>query len=109
MRSSMLKGIMPLLGALLIGSVAGYVLRDSTRAALAQAAAQTGAGQAEKTTRTPVGGKASDTGPATVSVRYIVNDVDAAIEFYTEHLGFRVDLHPAPGFANLSRATSAFC
>ncbi|HEX2223415.1 MAG TPA: VOC family protein [Thermoanaerobaculia bacterium] len=39
----------------------------------------------------------------TVSVRYIVNDVDAAIEFYTRHLGFRVDLHPAPGFASLSR------
>jgi catechol 2,3-dioxygenase-like lactoylglutathione lyase family enzyme len=38
-----------------------------------------------------------------VSVRYIVDDVDAAIAFYTEHLGFRVDLHPAPGFANLSR------
>jgi len=39
----------------------------------------------------------------TVSVRYIVNDVDAAIAFYTRHLGFVVDLHPAPGFANLSR------
>jgi len=39
----------------------------------------------------------------TVSVRYIVNDVDAAIKFYTELLGFRLDLHPAPGFASLSR------
>lgn len=38
-----------------------------------------------------------------VSVRYIVNDVDAAIPFYTEMLGFQVDLHPAPGFASLSR------
>lgn len=38
-----------------------------------------------------------------VSVRYIVDNVDAAIAFYTEHLGFRVDLHPAPGFASLSR------
>ena len=37
------------------------------------------------------------------SVRYIVTDVDAAIAFYTEHLGFRVDLHPAPGFAQVSR------
>jgi catechol 2,3-dioxygenase-like lactoylglutathione lyase family enzyme len=40
---------------------------------------------------------------ATVSVRYIVNDVDAAIKFYTQLLGFEVDLHPAPGFAVLSR------
>ena len=39
----------------------------------------------------------------TVSVRYIVADVDAAIAFYTGHLGFAVDLHPAPGFARLSR------
>jgi catechol 2,3-dioxygenase-like lactoylglutathione lyase family enzyme len=40
---------------------------------------------------------------ATASVRYIVDDVDAAIAFYTQHLGFDVDLHPAPGFAVLSR------
>jgi catechol 2,3-dioxygenase-like lactoylglutathione lyase family enzyme len=39
---------------------------------------------------------------ATVSVRYIVDDVDAAIAFY-EQLGFRVDMHPAPAFAMLSR------
>jgi catechol 2,3-dioxygenase-like lactoylglutathione lyase family enzyme len=38
-----------------------------------------------------------------VSVRYIVNDVDEAIAFYTEMLGFQVDLHPAPGFASLSK------
>ena len=38
-----------------------------------------------------------------VSVRYIVTDVDAAIAFYTDMLGFKVDLHPAPGFARLSR------
>jgi catechol 2,3-dioxygenase-like lactoylglutathione lyase family enzyme len=40
---------------------------------------------------------------ATVSVRYIVHDVDAAIAFYTERLGFGVELKPAPGFAVLSR------
>jgi catechol 2,3-dioxygenase-like lactoylglutathione lyase family enzyme len=39
----------------------------------------------------------------TVSVRYIVDDVEAAIGFYTELLGFEVELHPAPGFAMLSR------
>jgi catechol 2,3-dioxygenase-like lactoylglutathione lyase family enzyme len=38
-----------------------------------------------------------------VSVRYIVADVDAAIAFYTERLGFHLDLHPAPGFARLAR------
>jgi len=40
---------------------------------------------------------------ATVSVRYIVNDVDAAIDFYCQHLGFREEMHPAPTFAMLSR------
>ena len=40
---------------------------------------------------------------ATVSVRYIVNDVDAAIAFYTNHLGFAEVMHPAPAFAMLSR------
>ena len=39
----------------------------------------------------------------TVSVRYIVDDVEVAIGFYRDRLGFRVDLHPAPGFASLSR------
>lgn len=38
-----------------------------------------------------------------VSVRYIVDDVDKAIPFYTEMLGFQVDMHPAPGFASLSK------
>jgi len=39
----------------------------------------------------------------TVSVRYIVDDVDAAIAFYTRQLGFSVDMHPAPTFAMISR------
>ena len=38
-----------------------------------------------------------------VSVRYIVDDVDAAIPFYTSMLGFKLEMHPAPGFARLSR------
>ena len=38
-----------------------------------------------------------------VKVRYLVNDVDVAIPFYSELLGFKVDMHPAPGFASLSR------
>ncbi len=38
-----------------------------------------------------------------VQVRYIVTDVDAAIAFYCERLGFHLDMHPAPAFAMLSR------
>ncbi len=40
---------------------------------------------------------------ATVQVRYIVDDVDAAIEFYEGMLGFEVIMHPAPPFAMLGR------
>ncbi len=39
---------------------------------------------------------------STVSVRYIVDDVDAAIEFYCRRLGFQEVMHPAPTFAMLS-------
>jgi catechol 2,3-dioxygenase-like lactoylglutathione lyase family enzyme len=39
----------------------------------------------------------------TVQVRYIVRDVDAAIEFYTRHLGFTLLMQPAAPFAMLSR------
>ena|SRR2546425_1870964 len=38
-----------------------------------------------------------------VNVRYIVSDVDAAISFYTDMLGFELKMHPAAGFASLSR------
>jgi catechol 2,3-dioxygenase-like lactoylglutathione lyase family enzyme len=38
-----------------------------------------------------------------VQVRYIVHDVDAAIDFYTRLLGFKLEMHPAPAFAMLSR------
>ena len=40
---------------------------------------------------------------ASVQVRYIVLDVDAAIEFYTTRLGFTLVMHPAKPFAMLSR------
>ena len=42
-------------------------------------------------------------GVATVSVRYFVDDVDAAIAFYRDLLGFEVVMHPAPPFAMLAR------
>ena len=40
---------------------------------------------------------------ATVSVRYIVDDVDAAMAFYCGQLGFQEEMHPAPAFAMLSK------
>jgi catechol 2,3-dioxygenase-like lactoylglutathione lyase family enzyme len=38
------------------------------------------------------------------TIRYIANDVATAAKFYADHLGFRIDLQPAPGFAMLSRS-----
>ncbi len=40
---------------------------------------------------------------STVSVRYLVHDVDTAIPFYVDLLGFKLEMHPAPPFAMLSR------
>jgi catechol 2,3-dioxygenase-like lactoylglutathione lyase family enzyme len=40
---------------------------------------------------------------AKVNVRYVVTDVDAALGFYRDQLGFQVDMHPAPGFARVSK------
>jgi catechol 2,3-dioxygenase-like lactoylglutathione lyase family enzyme len=40
---------------------------------------------------------------ASVQVRYIVNDVDVALKFYCEQLGFLEDMRRAPSFAMLSR------
>ena len=37
------------------------------------------------------------------TVRYFVDDVDAALSFYGEQLGFDEVMHPAPTFAMLSR------
>ncbi len=40
---------------------------------------------------------------ASISVRYIVDDVDRAIDFYVTHLDFDLVMHPAPAFAMLTR------
>ncbi len=45
---------------------------------------------------------------ATVSVRYIVDAVEEAIAFYTEHLGFGVEFNP-PVLLSSREATCAFC
>lgn len=38
-----------------------------------------------------------------VSVRYIVSDVEAAVAFYRDQLGFTVEMQPGPGFAAMSK------
>lgn len=38
-----------------------------------------------------------------VSVRYMVDDVDSAIDFYTQHLGFTLRMSAAPAFADVVR------
>jgi catechol 2,3-dioxygenase-like lactoylglutathione lyase family enzyme len=40
---------------------------------------------------------------STASFRYITDDVDAAVAFYVDRLGFNVEMQPGPGFAMLSR------
>jgi catechol 2,3-dioxygenase-like lactoylglutathione lyase family enzyme len=41
--------------------------------------------------------------PTTVSVRYIVNDVDSCVAFYTQLLGFEVKMHTPAAFAMLAK------
>ena len=43
------------------------------------------------------------TTPASVRVRYMVNDVAASVAFYKDNLGFKLDLQSGPYFAALSR------
>lgn len=38
-----------------------------------------------------------------VSVRYMVDDVEAAIAFYTSHFGFQLRMSAAPAFADVVR------
>ena len=38
-----------------------------------------------------------------ISVRYLVDDVQAAIDFYTKHLGFTLRTNPSPAFADVTR------
>ena len=40
---------------------------------------------------------------STASVRYIVNDVSSAVDFYTSHLGFAVETDARPAFASVTR------
>jgi catechol 2,3-dioxygenase-like lactoylglutathione lyase family enzyme len=47
--------------------------------------------------------KSSIVNPTTASVRYIVDDVDSSVKFYTEVLGFEVIMHTPNAFAMLSK------
>ncbi len=38
-----------------------------------------------------------------VNVRYMIDDVDAAIEFYVKHLGFALEQNASPAFASVTR------
>ena len=38
-----------------------------------------------------------------VSVRYMVDDVDPAIDFYTRHFGFELGYNASPAFAEVTR------
>jgi catechol 2,3-dioxygenase-like lactoylglutathione lyase family enzyme len=41
----------------------------------------------------------------TVNVRYMVDDVEAAIEWYAKHLGFSLLSNQAPAFADVKRGS----
>ncbi len=41
--------------------------------------------------------------PTLVNVRYMINDVRAAIDFYTKHLGFTLEQDASPAFASVTR------
>ena len=43
------------------------------------------------------------TEPETINVRYLVDDVQASVDFYTKHLGFEVRTSAAPAFADVTR------
>jgi catechol 2,3-dioxygenase-like lactoylglutathione lyase family enzyme len=43
--------------------------------------------------------------PETVNVRYMVDDVEAAVAWYTRHLGFKLLTNPAPAFADVVRGS----
>ncbi len=41
--------------------------------------------------------------PTLVNVRYMINDVRTAIDFYTKHLGFTLEQDASPAFASVTR------
>jgi len=45
----------------------------------------------------------SQTDSNVISVRYMIDNVEAAIAFYTNHLGFRLEINASPAFASIMR------
>lgn len=45
----------------------------------------------------------SETNSNPVSVRYMIDDVEAALAFYTKHFDFRVEMNATPAFASVVR------
>ena len=46
---------------------------------------------------------------STARVRYMVNNIDSAVSFYTKYLGFRIEQGAMPNFAMLKRGISNWC
>jgi catechol 2,3-dioxygenase-like lactoylglutathione lyase family enzyme len=61
------------------------------------------ADDAKTTTKTGMETQMSKEHSAIVSVRYMIDDVDAAVAFYTNHLSFTLDVDSAPAFASVTR------
>jgi predicted enzyme related to lactoylglutathione lyase len=57
----------------------------------------------QTTTKTAKKAKMTNEHSLLVSVRYMIDDVDAAVAFYTKHLGFTLDVDSAPAFASVTR------
>jgi hypothetical protein len=51
----------------------------------------------------------SQTNSSIVSVRYMIDDVDAAVAFYTNHLGFRLEIAVSPALVPSFVETCASC
>lgn len=61
------------------------------------------AAEAAETVQTTNRPAMSQTNSNIVSVRYMIDDVDAAVAFYTNHLGFRLETDASPAFASVVR------
>src|ERR1043165_5437895 len=61
------------------------------------------AAEAAETVQTTYQPAMSQTNSNTVSVRYMIDDVDAAVAFYTNHLGFSLETDASPAFASVVR------
>ncbi len=77
-----------------------YLLTPATAAAAMALTATHGATSPAPTRPTPA---PHWDAPSKVSVRYMIDDVAAAVDFYTRHLGFAVEQGASPAFASVTR------